>query len=106
MIIYNVTILIDSKRESEFIDWMQNKHLKDVLDTGLFSQAIFTRLLTETGTEDGVTYATQYYCESQEQLQKYYEEFAPRLRKEGINKFGEDMVGFRTELEVLEVVEK
>ncbi len=106
MIIYNVTILIERTRESEFLSWMREKHIPEVLETGLFQKAILTRLLTEIESENqGVTYATQYYAQSYEKLNEYYINHADRLRKEGVEKFGEDMLGFRTELEVVETFE-
>ncbi len=104
MIIYNVTILIERTRKSEFLSWMRDQHIPEVLETGLFNQAIFSKLITELDSENqGITYATQYYCENYDKLNTYYEKHADRLRKEGADKFGEDMLGFRTELEVVDI---
>ncbi len=102
MMIYNVTILITEAREEEFIRWMRTKHIKDVLATGLFEKATLSKLKTEIGTQEGVTYATQYFCTSQEKLEVYFKEQAPKLREEGLALFGENMLGFRTELEIIE----
>jgi hypothetical protein len=49
----------------------------------------------------GVTYATQYTTDSKATLEQYYQEDAPRLREEGSRLFGDKMLAFRTELEVL-----
>jgi hypothetical protein len=49
----------------------------------------------------GVTYSTQYTTDSKETLEKYYQEDAPRFREEGSKLFGEKMLAFRTELEVI-----
>jgi len=49
----------------------------------------------------GMTYAIQYSCDSKETLQRYYEEDAPRLRDEGHRLFGDKMLAFRTELELV-----
>jgi hypothetical protein len=45
-------------------------------------------------------YSTQYTTDSKETLEKYYQEDA-RFREEGSKLFGEKMLAFRTELEVI-----
>ena len=59
MIIYNVTINIDETVHDKWIDWMRNKHINDVLATGLFISARLVKVLVD---EDmgGVTYSVQY----------------------------------------------
>ncbi len=101
-VIYNVTIHIADQKEEEFLEWMRNEHIQEVLDTGLFEKALFLKLLTEIGEQNGVTYAVQYYSPSMEKLQEYYDQHAPQLREKGLAKFGENMLGFRTELELIE----
>ena len=100
MILYNVTVNIDESIEYQWINWMQTKHIKDVLATGKFSSARMVRVLVEEEM-GGKTYAVQYTTDSKETLQKYYEEDAPRLREEGAQLFGEKMLAFRTELELI-----
>lgn len=98
MIYYNVTINIHESVEAQWLEWMQEKHIKEVLATGKFSAAKLMRVLVEEEM-GGSTYATQYTTDSLATLQKYYEEDAPRLRKEGLELFGDKMLAFRTELE-------
>ena len=47
MIIYNVTINVDESIHSAWLKWMQNKHINDVLATGLFTNAKMVRVLVE-----------------------------------------------------------
>jgi hypothetical protein len=49
----------------------------------------------------GTTYSIQYTTDSKETLQRYYDEDAPRLREEGLRLFGDKMLAFRTELELI-----
>jgi len=49
----------------------------------------------------GITYSVQYITDSKETLQKYYLEDAPTLREEALQLFGDKMLSFRTELEVI-----
>lgn len=100
MIFYNVTINIHESVHNQWMKWMQEKHIQDVLATGKFSVARMVKVLVE---EDmgGTTYSIQYTTDSKETLQRYYDEDAPRLREEGLRLFGDKMLAFRTELELI-----
>lgn len=100
MIIYNVTINIDESVHYQWMNWMQEKHIKDVLATGKFTTARMVKVLVEEEM-GGVTYSIQYTTDSKETLQRYYDEDAPRLRQEGLQLFGDKMIAFRTELELI-----
>ena len=100
MIIYNVTINIHESVHDQWFSWMQKKHIADVLATGKFSSARMVKVLIEEEM-GGVTYSIQFTTDSKETLQKYYEEDAPRLREEGLQLFGDKMLAFRTELELI-----
>ena len=100
MYIYNVTINIDESIHEEFLVWIK-KHIPDVLATGKFISARLVEVLVEEEM-GGTTYAVQYTAESKDALEAYYEEDAGRLREEGMKKFADKMLGFRTELKVIE----
>lgn len=100
MIIYNVTINIHESVHDQWMDWMQNKHIADVLATGKFTSARMVKVLVEEEM-GGVTYSVQYTTDSKETLQRYYDEDASRLREEGLRLFGDKMLAFRTELELI-----
>ena len=100
MIIYNVTINIHESVHDQWFSWMQEKHIADVLATGKFTSARMVKVLIEEEM-GGITYSIQYTTENKETLQKYYDEDAPRLREEGLRLFGDKMLAFRTELEVI-----
>ena len=100
MILYNVTINIHESVHDQWMNWMQTKHINDVLATGKFSSARMVRVLVEEEM-GGKTYAVQFTTDSKETLQKYYDEDAPRLREESAALFGENMLAFRTELELI-----
>ncbi|MBS7787779.1 DUF4286 family protein [Flavobacterium sp. CYK-55] len=100
MILYNVTINIDNSVHDIWLNWMQEKHIPEVLSTGKFSSARLIKVLIEEEM-GGTTYAIQYTTDSKDTLDKYYIEDAPRLREEGVRLFGDKMVAFRTELELV-----
>ncbi len=100
MLIYNVTISIDQTVEIEWLNWMKNDHIQKVIDTGCFSGARLTRV-TSHSQPDCTSYSVQYYCDNHDLLQTYKNEYAPTLQQEGLQLFGDKMLAFRTELEII-----
>ena len=99
MYIYNVTINIDDDVKDEWLTWMET-HILDVLNTGKFVAAKLTQVLVEEEM-GGTTYSVQYSAKTKEDLQNYYKEDAKRLRGDGLRKFDDKMVAFRTELRLI-----
>ena len=50
----------------------------------------------------GTTYAVQYKAKSRETLDSYYKNDAEKLKQEGLLKFADKMLAFRTELEIID----
>ena len=100
MYIYNVTINIDESAEAEFVLWMQQVHLPAMLQTRKFTEAKMTLVHVEQ-ENTGRNYSIQYSCNSKEDLESYYQEFADKMRGEMDAKFAGRYVAFRTELETI-----
>lgn len=100
MILYNVTLTLEHEIHDEWLDWMLHHHLDQVMATGMFLERRLSRLLVPENP-DHVTYTAQYLCESQEKLDRYRSEFAPALQADGIQRFGDKMLAFRTVMEVV-----
>jgi ABC-type ATPase with predicted acetyltransferase domain len=99
MYIYNITINIEKSIEEDWLRWMQEKHIPEMLNTGKFFEAKMCQVMVEE--DQGVTYSVQYTTDSKETLEKYYQENAAQLRQEGLVLFKERYVAFRTELKVI-----
>ena len=98
MFVYNVTIGIDPDIEKEWISWMKSHHIPKIMDTGLFSDYKFFRVLHDN--EDGtLSFSIQYATSSIEKVQRYLDEFAPSLVEEHRNRFKDRHVAFRTLLQ-------
>jgi len=98
MIIYNVTVGVDRKIEQDWLVWMREIHIPDVMRTNMFLGHKIYKILT-ADTEETVSYAIQYSAASLNEIERYLEEFAPALREEVNKKFGEQQAAFRTLLE-------
>lgn len=99
MYIYNVTINIDETVHKEWLTWMES-HIPDVLNTGKFISAKLTEVLVEEEM-GGKTYSVQYTTNTKEDLNNYYKEDAEKLQTEGLKRFGDKMLAFRTELKLI-----
>jgi hypothetical protein len=102
MILYNVTVNIDKDIEQEWLDWMIDKHIPEVLSTGLFEENKVFRLLNEIPDNEGVTYSIQYFAKSMEELNEYQMKYAEELQSRHSEKYKDKYVAFRTYLEQVE----
>ena len=100
MIIYNVTVNIDDSVHDEWLTWMKDKHIPDMLATGKFSHAKMTKVLVEEEL-GGTSYSIQYTTKDRKTLNTYYQEDAEKLRTEALKRYADKFVAFRTELEVI-----
>ena len=100
MIIYNITSNVDESVHLEWLEWMQNVHISDAISTGKFLKARLLKVLVEEEM-GGVTYAVQFYVQDRDTLDRYYENHAERLRLQTEAKFGDKVLCFRTELQMI-----
>lgn len=100
MVIYNVTIKPDWSIHEEWLQWMQQEHIPEMLATQLFYEYKLLRLLEVDETE-GPTYAAQYQARTLEDYNKYISEFATIQRQKGIQKWGNKFIAFRTLMQVV-----
>jgi hypothetical protein len=99
MFIYNVTVNIDEASEKEWLRWMKEIHVPDVLKTGCF---VDNQILKVFGVEEmGPTYSVQYRFREIPDIERYQKNFAPQLQKEHNEKFAEKFTAFRTLLQIV-----
>ena len=87
MFIYSVTIHIHKDNEGEWIEFMKQKHIADVLNTGYFTKAIMRKII-HNDNENHVSYNTEYFTETIEKYDSYVQLAAPVLQKDVLDKFG------------------
>lgn len=100
MYIYNVTTQLAWAIHDEWLAWMQEIHIPEVVATGCFTHHRMVRVLEVDETE-GPTYAVQYFTDTLEMYQSYLAKYAPALRKNSINKWGNACISFRSLMEVV-----
>jgi hypothetical protein len=100
MIIYNVTVKITQTIHSDWLQWLKEEHIPDIIQTGCFTHATILRLLEVDDTE-GPTYAVQYFAESKGLYNNYIENHAAVMREKGFTKWGNQFIAFRSVMQVV-----
>ena len=87
--------------EKEWLQWMREVHIPDVMNTGLFMDHKICKLLHEE-EDGGVTYAMQYFCKDMDTFREYQTNHAKALQEDHSNRYKDKYVAFRTLMEVIE----
>jgi len=90
MIVYNVTFSVDQEIADEWLSWMKNKHVPELLKAGTFQAYKILKVLSHDD-EKTFSFAVQLYSTSIEKVEQYHHS-SP-------HPFGDKVVGFPTLLE-------
>jgi hypothetical protein len=98
MLLYNITIGIDQDIEKEWIEWVKENFISEVMSTQLFVDSKMYKVLHD---EDGgsVSYSLQFFSHNIKQVTQYLELFAPAIIEKHRNQFPNKHVVFQTLLE-------
>ncbi len=99
MIVYNVTVNVDDDIHDEWLDWMKNIHIPEVMKAGGFIANRIAKVMVEE--EAGTTYSIQYTAKNMHDLEEYQKNHAPALQAEHTNRYKGKFVAFRTLLKVV-----
>ena len=101
MKIYNITFNVDNSVQEEWLKWIRHTHIKTVLNTGCFSSARFTKVLShkDPGAEN---FSIQFLAETEDGIENYLNNHAPKIKHEIITTFRNKVLFFETEMEYIE----
>src|SRR5260221_7279039 len=97
MILYVVSIKIQQSVHDDWMKYMQQVHIPDVMKTGCFTNCVLSRVLEPASEQGWTAYSIQYACDSLENYQRYRQEFAVGLQEEHTRRYAGK---FRAEREV------
>ena len=100
MIIYNVTIKVNHAIEKDWMAWIKEEHIPDIINTGCFTHAVILQLL-ETDETEGPTFAIQYHAQSKALYNAYINNFAATMRQKALDKWGGNFIAFRTVMHII-----
>lgn len=101
MILYNVTIQIEHDVHHEWLAWMREEHIPEVMATGCFKEYRISRLMG-VDEQDGFTYSIQYLMPHIGAYQDYQKEHALALQAKHNERYKEKFVAFRTLMKVVD----
>lgn len=99
MIVYNVTCSLEAEISKDWLKWMCEVHIPEVMSTGCFTDFKILKVLSNVTGDTGVNFAIQYHANTLEDYEKYKNEYAPILQEKTKAKYGERVLAFRTLLE-------
>jgi hypothetical protein len=95
MFLYNITIKVSNSIHEDWLQWMRDEHIPDVMSTGCFTNSSVYRLL-EVDDSEGPTYAIQFKAESKGMYNYYIDKFAQEMRQKSFDKWGDAFIAFRS----------
>lgn len=101
MIIYSVTISLESEIFEEWKSWMLEHHIPAVMRTGFFTKYHMNILLEPPAEPGTITVNIQYECKSLADYSSYQEKDAPNLQAQHSERYKDRFVAFRTLLQRL-----
>ena len=101
MIIYNITTKVNNSIAADWMQWLKNIHVKEVMESDCFTEYKIVKLLEidETG---GPTFAVQFFAESKGLYNRYIEKFAGEMRKRSFEKWGDQFISIRTVMQIVD----
>lgn len=100
MILYNVTVNVEADVHDEWLKWMREVHVPQVLATNKFVDNKICRILNRP--EEGHTYSFQYFCRTMADYEAYRDTDAPALQADVAARYANKFVAFRTLMEILD----
>ncbi len=101
MFIYNVTVKVSNSIKNEWLLWLKNEHIPEIIGTDCFTKATILQLL-EIDDSEGPTYAIQYFAESKSAYNLYIDKHAADLRQKSIDKWGDQFIAFRSFMQIVD----
>lgn len=96
MILYEVRIAVDREVAMEYRSWLE-AHIQEILALPGFECA---ELLREEGNVERSIFVTHYWLRDRAALEGYLRDHAPRLRADGMQRFGGRFTAERRVLEL------
>jgi hypothetical protein len=98
--IYNVTTQVKEFIHVEWLEWMRNDFIPEMIATELFSHYRIVKIL-DIDESDGPTYAIQYFTDSRTKYDQFVQLYSNKLSQKAIEKWKDKIFSFRSLMEVI-----
>ena len=86
MVIYKVIIHIQKKIELEWLSWMKEKHIPEIMTLNLFTKNKIFKILNARNL-DFKSYCIEYHCNSIEEYNQYEKNYANEIQQKHSEKY-------------------
>lgn len=100
MYIYNVTTQVKEFIHVEWLEWMRNDFIPEMIATELFSHYRIVKIL-DIDESDGPTYAIQYFTDNRAKYDQFVQIYSDKLSQKAIEKWKDKIFSFRSFMEVI-----
>lgn len=100
MLIYNTTFQVDDEIHDNFIIWIKESYIPQVMEHGTLKAPRICKVLSHR--EEGSSYSLQWEVESSGLLHRWHMEQGLKLNEELTKIFANKVIGFPTLMEVIE----
>ena len=100
MYIYNVTTQVKEYIKVEWLEWMRNDFIPEMIATELFSHYRIVKIL-DIDESDGPTYAIQYFTDNRAKYDQFVQIYSDKLSQKAIEKWKDKIFSFRSFMEVI-----
>ena len=101
MIIYNVTYSVEPEIHKDWLIWIKNNYIPELIKYGVFDKVILHQVISE---EDSfITYAVQYVFSNMKDFSFFQKELYESFKKKHVQRYQERVSLFGTLLRQIDV---
>lgn len=97
---YNITTLVPEDIRDEWVKWLIETHIRQMLDTGLVAQHYLYQL-KDTDESEGITYTLQLGFLKEDDFLQFRQIHEEEFRKKRLEKWGNACLSFISSMEVI-----
>lgn len=98
MFVYNITSKVNNSIAEDWLKWQKEEHIPEIIATNLFQDYKIYHL-PELEDAESRTYTIQFFAIERSNYDSYIKNFAPGLKAEAFNKWGDQFISFRSLME-------
>lgn len=100
MLIYNVTTQVKNAIYIEWLDWMRNEYIPEIIATELFSEYRIVKIL-DIDESEGPTFAIQYFTDSRTKYDQFVQFYSNKFSQKAFEKWNDKIFSFRSLMEII-----
>ena len=94
MVVYKVIIQIEKKIEKDWLSWMRDVHIPEIMDLNIFYKSRLFNII-KSDEKNISSFCIEYYCYSEEKYNEYKKKYSKKLQNKHTKKFNGKFTGKR-----------